>query len=289
MPRIASLAAICGILASASRAQENPSAVEENPLKIELVSGVKAMTPGRPFHVALRLRHNPGDHTYWKFPGIVGVPTGIEWKLPEGFEAGPIEWPEPEVVLMYQIKAQGYEGEVLLPVRITPPRSLTPGRTIVLAGRASWMCCGRTCHPGFKDLSLALPVSAEPGAADERWSAAIARARASVPAPLEGWKAEAARHQGKVHLRLTALGEPARRRAAVIRRLRFFTDDGLINADKEQIFSQPEPGVLALDLRVSEYATDPGAPELLGVLQTPEGWSADGTVKSATVRVKIDD
>ncbi len=94
---------------------------------------------------------------------------------------------------------------------------------------------------------------------------------------------------GEVHLRMTAVSEQARLRAPDIRELVFFTEDGLINADKEQVFSSPEPGVLALKLHVSEYATDPHAKELRGVLQTPQGWMPDGTVKSATLRVKIAD
>ena len=44
-----------------------------------------------------------------------------------------------------------------------------------------------------------------------------------------------------------------------------------------------------MTLPVSEYATDPHAKELRGVLQTPQGWSPDGAVKSVTVRVRIAD
>ncbi len=104
-----------------------PVFAASNPLAISLVSEVTAIEPGKPFYVGLLLKHRDGDHTYWKFPGIVGVPTNVEWNLPEGFKAGPIEWPEPQRVMMFQVKAQGYEGETLLPVRITPPESLQPG------------------------------------------------------------------------------------------------------------------------------------------------------------------
>jgi len=264
------------------------SRAEENPLQISLVSEATAITPGQSFYAGLHLQHRPGDHTYWKFPGIVGVPTGIEWKLPEGFKAGPIEWPEPQRVLMFQIKAQGYEGETLLPVRITPPKSLKPGDRVVLRGRASWMCCGRTCNPGLKDLSLALPVAAA-GGTDEKWHAKFEAALAAVPRPLAGWEPEAKRVDGEVQLRLTASSEQARRRAPAIKEMLFFTDDGLINPDKEQIFSSPGPGVLMLRLPISQYATDPNAKELCGVLQTPQGWSPDGVVKSVTLRAKIAD
>ena len=39
-----------------------------------------------------------GWHTYWQNPGDSGLPTTLEWKLPAGVEAGPIEWPAPRVL-----------------------------------------------------------------------------------------------------------------------------------------------------------------------------------------------
>ena len=85
---------LCLAAAGASWAQG------ENPLRIGLVSESTAVVPGRPFYLGLHLEHRSGDHTYWKCPGIVGVPTGIEWDLPAGFEAAPIEWPGPQRVFM---------------------------------------------------------------------------------------------------------------------------------------------------------------------------------------------
>ncbi|MEO7317572.1 MAG: protein-disulfide reductase DsbD domain-containing protein, partial [Chthoniobacteraceae bacterium] len=245
----------------------------ENPLGIRLVSDVKSIRAGEPFYAGLFLKHPEGGHTYWKFPGIVGVPTNIEWRLPEGFKAGPIEWPEPQRVMMFQIKAQGYEGDTLLPIRITPADSLKPGQKVWLRGKASWMCCGRTCNPGLEDLSLELPVtaSAQP---DETMEPKFKAALGAAPHPLTGWRAEASRLDGEVRLRLTAVSKEARAQAPAIKQLTFFTEDGLINSDKEQHFSRAGSEVLLLRLRISEYATDPDAKELRGVLQTPEGWSA---------------
>lgn len=261
---------------------------DANPLKISLVSEVTSIAPGKPFYVGLHLQHRKGDHTYWKFPGIVGVPTGIEWKLPKGFATGPIEWPEPQSVLMYQTKAQGYEGETLLPVRITPPKTLKPGAMVILSGQASWMCCGKVCNPGLKELSLEMKV-ADAAEWDEKWRGKFDAARAAAPQTLAGWKAEAKRVGDVVHLKLTAMTEVAKKRTAAIKEMIFYTDDGLINADKPQTFSSPESGVLVMKLIISEYANDPKAGELSGVLQTPQGWSPDDAMKSFALRVKIAD
>ncbi|MCB1097760.1 MAG: thiol:disulfide interchange protein, partial [Verrucomicrobiae bacterium] len=85
-----------------------------------------AIQPGVPFKVGLKMNHAAGQHTYWKHPGIVGVPTKLDWKLPKGFVAGEIEWPRPELTMMAIYPVYGYENQILLPVSITPPASLDP-------------------------------------------------------------------------------------------------------------------------------------------------------------------
>ena len=67
---------------------------------VRLVTDASAVVPGRPLTVGLLLDPEPGHHTYWRGPGIVGVATRLDWNLPPGFAAGPILWPPPETVLM---------------------------------------------------------------------------------------------------------------------------------------------------------------------------------------------
>jgi DsbC/DsbD-like thiol-disulfide interchange protein len=142
-----------------------------------------AIVPGKPFTVGLWLEHDRGWHTYWRFPGIVGVPTQMKWSLPKGWKAGELVYPEPERTLMFQIKAQGFDRDVMLRAEITPPANLKIGEQITLTGKASWMCCGNSCHPGSMDLSLTLPV-AETAASNEKWHKLLdeERARANNPA-----------------------------------------------------------------------------------------------------------
>ncbi len=259
------------------------------PLDVTLVSEVTSIKPGSPFYVGLQLKHAPGYHTYWKFPGIVGVPTGIEWQLPPGFKADEIEWPEPQRVMMYQIKAQGYEGDVLLPVKITPPKDLPAGSKVVLQGKAGWMCCGRECNPDFKDLSITLPVSDEAPHMDEAQHLKFEQARKATPRPLAGWKISSKRKDGIVELKLIAQSVEAKAQATNIKGIIFFTDDGLINADKDQDLAKPTGGVIEMKLVISEYAEKPESKELIGILQSPQGWSKDGSVKSVSIQTKIDE
>jgi DsbC/DsbD-like thiol-disulfide interchange protein len=280
-------AAFLSVCLTAWLAVSPGSHANDNPLRIDLVSEVTSIQPGQPFYVGLHLQHPQGYHTYWKFPGIVGVPTGAAWTLPKGFSAGPIEWPEPQTVFMYQIKAQGYNGEIILPILITPPKDLAPDSRVKLAVKASWMCCGVDCNPGFKDLSLELPVKDVAPQADERWHHLFQIAHETVPASLQGWQVAAQRDGDRVLLKLTAQTEAAQEQCAKIKEMTFFTGDGFINASKDQRFAKPQPGVITLDLPVSEYATDPKATQFAGVLKTPQGWTPGSPAHSVSVSASI--
>ncbi|HET6522033.1 MAG TPA: protein-disulfide reductase DsbD domain-containing protein, partial [Geminicoccaceae bacterium] len=87
----ARIVATLALLPVAAPAAANPVATER--VEARLVSEVEAVRPGAPFWVALRLRMAEGWHTYWRNPGDSGLPTTIEWTLPEGFEASEIVWP----------------------------------------------------------------------------------------------------------------------------------------------------------------------------------------------------
>src|SRR5664279_3392621 len=84
------------ILPSLALATESPP-VKMGAVTTELVAQESSIQPGRPFWVALKMIHEEHWHSYWINPGT-GYPTSLEWKLPEGFSAGPIVWPTPQVM-----------------------------------------------------------------------------------------------------------------------------------------------------------------------------------------------
>jgi DsbC/DsbD-like thiol-disulfide interchange protein len=262
----------------------------DSPLQIALVSEAKAVEPGKPFYAGLHLKHKEGYHTYWKFPGIVGVPVSMTWSLPAGWKAGEIEWPEPEQVHMFQIRAQGYHGELVLPVRITPPADLKPGTKVTLTGKAAWMCCGRDCNPDFADLTLELPVAATE-VINATWEPAFVKAREAAPQPLneQAWSATATHNEkNEVTLHLVAKSEAAKQQLAAVKEVFFFTDDGYIHADKDQILRKEGNDTLTLKLTVSEYYDGKAPPtHLLGLLQSAQGWGKGITSKSAIVNAPI--
>ena len=123
-------------------------------------------------------------------PATPGCPTTLAWTLPAGVDAGPIEWPAPQLLPVGPLANFGYEGEVLLLTQLKPAGTLAPGNPVVLNARADWLVCKEICIPEGVDLALTLPVG-NTTASDPRWGAPLAAARAALPRPLTGWQASA--------------------------------------------------------------------------------------------------
>lgn len=145
-----------------------------------------AAAPGKPATVGLRLRMDEHWHTYWKNPGDSGLPTKIRWTLPEGWSAGPIQWPHPEAQRVGPLMNYGYSDEVMLLSELTPPADAKPG-PVTLKADADWLVCKDICIPEKASLTLAFAVAAgEPGA--EGGNASLfSMARARLPATPAGW------------------------------------------------------------------------------------------------------
>lgn len=147
-------------------------------LSIEMISEVSSIEAGQSFRVGLRIKHDLGFHTYWKNPGVVGVPTSLTWKLPDGLKASPIQWPVPEISNMGSYPCYGYERDILLLTTITTAKTIE-ANALTLTAEGSWMCCGALCYPGFKTFTLTIAVGRR--VIDLDHLEAFARASASLP------------------------------------------------------------------------------------------------------------
>lgn len=76
------------------------SAVVQTPrVRAELVAQVpEGISAGQSFWLGLKLAHEPDWHTYWKNAGDSGLPTELQWQLPEGLTAQEIQWPAPHAL-----------------------------------------------------------------------------------------------------------------------------------------------------------------------------------------------
>ena len=170
----------------------------------ELVSEMSEIAPGGTFTVALKLSHPAEWHSYYKNSGGVELPPSIEWTLPEGFTAGPIQWPVPEVKEGYFGKSFVYNGSPVFMVNISAPESLEPGKTVTLTADAEWQICKESCINEEKSFTLALPVAAA-AKADPAHAATFAEARNRLPAKVPNLETAAVSAGGDIQLRVTGV------------------------------------------------------------------------------------
>ncbi|MDR7038659.1 thiol:disulfide interchange protein DsbD [Methylobacterium sp. BE186] len=239
-------------------------------VRASLVAETASVRAGEPFTVALRLVMKPGWHVYWRNPGDSGLPPEMVWTLPAGVSAGPIQWPAPERIPVAHLMNYGYEGDIALLVTITPPASLDPAVAVKVAGKLSYLVCEVECVPGSANLSLTLPVSSAPPAADPGSAALFRRARAALPEPTPA-PAHLSVEGERLVLALGGLGlDPASLRSAA-----FFpySETAIDNAAAQEFKadaagirltlaratpSEPPPATLPGVLVVETAAGDPG-------------------------------
>lgn len=251
---------------------------EEAPkLEVKLISETRGVVAGKTSYVGLHFKHPLAAHTYWKHPGIVGLPTEIKWELPTGFVAGEIEWPMPQVVKMATYEAQGYEGVTLLMIPITAPAELAAG-TVTLKAKVSWMCCGKVCEPAVDvPFSLTLPVN-EVVEKDPATGEMFEKSRALVPQRKSGWEATAKREGQEI---LLSLKIPA---GEVVRReVRFFAANGQVDSDREQAVEWQDDGSLRMKLFVAETG-----PKDLKTLSGVLIFSGEGETLAIEINAKTD-
>ncbi len=245
---------------------------------VSLVSENRSISAGQKFTVALKIRHHESFHTYWKNPGIAGVPTEIVWQLPAGFSAGEIQWPYPEHCWMAVHPVHGYERDVMLLVDITPPAEISATQ-VGLKATASWMACADGCYPGKITFDLELPVSLEPIASAD--AALFLQARLEVPTPLEGWHAERLSVVDAAEIRIRL--KPHELGNAMPDDIYLFSSDGQISSDQPQRIKTTDGVVEIITKRSNDSPS--GKTSIPGVLMSAAPLGR-GALRFATIEAK---
>jgi thiol:disulfide interchange protein/DsbC/DsbD-like thiol-disulfide interchange protein len=173
-------------------------------VKASLLSNTSAVVSGKPFEVGVLLEMAPGWHSYWEYPGDAGLPTAISWTLPDGFVAGPIQWPLPKrTIEPGDIEVYAYSDKVLLLTAIVPTPNISES-SLTLRAKVDWLVCEEICIPGSANLELSLPVAREAALANEElFSAFRSLLPAATPPP---YNLEWTRKDNSLELNVTGLG-----------------------------------------------------------------------------------
>jgi thiol:disulfide interchange protein/DsbC/DsbD-like thiol-disulfide interchange protein len=157
LPRPASLGLAIALLMSGTVIPGRAQVVDGRQLvKAQLVADTQYIEPGQKFRLGVLYTIVPKWHIYWKYAGDAGIPTQIDWQLPPGFHAGPLQWPLPtREQEPGGLEVFDYDNEVLLFTEVQAPQQL-PSGPIELAAKSNWLVCERECVPGDAQLSLKL-------------------------------------------------------------------------------------------------------------------------------------
>ncbi len=271
LPRAIVLIPALAILASAAPEKGGTPAASKSEFKHEsaelrLLADHDQISPGSTFIAGLLIQPGPGYHTYWRSPGLVGLPTAIEWQLPEGVTAGPIQWPGPQTSKMADLTIWGYRRDVVLMCEIRV-ESTYSANSLPLKAKIRWMACAKGCHPNWQDLSLDLAIGDKRVVKEDQ--KLIAQSQQELPADLpEAWSFTASKIVEGDSYRVAAMlkGTGKIDTKGVV----FFCDDNQVNSNLEQDIQSDAQG-LKLSFPVSELA--PKQPSgLSGILYHPEGW-----------------
>jgi thiol:disulfide interchange protein DsbD len=251
-------------------------------VRAELVANVLSITPGEPFRLAVRLHIADTWHVNWINPGDAGLAPSVAWNLPDGFRAGPVEWPYPGRYDAGPFVVFGYDREVLLVSRVAVPAGVRPGTTVEVSASVDWLACQEACIPGDTTLSLRLPVEAV-ARADEALDAEFAGTERLVPAAASGWSLSASYGPDQIAIEMHPMDPAPFFPSGVF----FFpTESGVIeNADAQEL----RPAGRGFELLVHRSRSVGALPQrLAGVLVSENGWHPGGSTRALQIEVPLE-
>lgn len=184
MPVLAALAwgGVC--LAPATAQAASGTWQRDEGVAARLISGVDGVGEGDTVPLGLEIQLEPGWHTYWRSPGMAGLPPQIQWKLDAAAVMGPeaanlsqatLLYPAPERFTDSGIDTVGYRERVVFPIDAKLDR---PGQAVELRPSVDLLICNKICLP--KRFVLGLKVPSGP-ASESVESGLLKEFRAKVP------------------------------------------------------------------------------------------------------------
>lgn len=255
------------------------SEVSQN-VKVELISEVESIKPGEKFWVALKLEMAPEWHTYWRNPGDAGLPTKINWSLPDDFTVSDIYWPYPEIFEVGGVVSYGYKNEILLLSEMIPPSEISSDN-IKIEAEVSWLECKEMCLPGIAELSLILPVINHQPQYDNRWTDNFIKSRDMLP--IKNYDLTYFLDQTDSSIIIESL--TSNRKLLNTEKVKFLPyDEGIYNNSKPQVFKNTDTG-FTIEVMFADFKV--GDPESIsGLLKIEKPGS--NPIKAIEIRIPIE-
>ena len=249
-------------------------------ISARLFSDSSKVRPGDSIWLGVEIEIEKGWHVYWKTSGDTGLPTEIEWTVPEGAMVEPLLYPTPYFYEYQDSASYAYKGKILLLSRLTLSADKEISETVSIGCDLSALVCDESnCLPYGKELRLELSVGTrtvpDPAMGEKILSSAQTRPT-EIP---EGSNVSAIAKGQSVGIEW---------QAQVLEKLEleefdFFAEGDFFDHAFRPTFARTESGHLLATLRKSESAD--GLPDLVrGVLAHPSlerAWSVNLSIDQA--------
>ena len=168
VPFLAMMVTCCAL--APVRAQDSASAWANAPKSAARL--IAAPAGEGAYRVGIEIKLAPATITYWRSPGESGVPPVFDFSHSSNLRSAEVSFPAPKRIDEEGSDVFGYDGGVVLPVRVTPQ---DPGKPVDLLLELDYAACEKICLPVHASLQLSVPAK------DASETSALAAAEAAVP------------------------------------------------------------------------------------------------------------
>ena len=157
-----------------------PAVLQARGIEPQLVAEGPAPAGGE-VELAIHMHPAKGWHGYWINPGDAGLPMDVQWQLPKGFAAGPLQYPVPTRLTVAGLMNYVFERDYAVLVRLKVPSDASG--IVPVGALAHWLACtDKICVPEQGEISLDLPVgNGTPNRAQfDAWRTKLAQPLAAI-------------------------------------------------------------------------------------------------------------
>ncbi len=149
-------------------------------MNVSLAAETATVQPGATVTLAFVMRPQQGWHGYWRNPGDAGAEPRVTWRLPEGWRAGPLQYPVPQRLIALGLMNYVYERDHALLVAVAIPPEAEPGAVFPIDARLDYLVCTtEICVPETATVTVQV-TTGRPGARNP----AFDQYRQALPRPI---------------------------------------------------------------------------------------------------------
>lgn len=145
----------------------------------KIVVDSNSLEKSRSIPIGILIELEEDWHLYWRNSGDTGMPTSVEFDLPEGITVSEIQWPVPKVFEFDGLASFGYEKQVLLLAELTIPENYQ-SNSVSVSAKLKSLICKDVCIPFNTTVSKEI-ILTNNFQADDEASTLFVEARKNLP------------------------------------------------------------------------------------------------------------